>query len=460
MLRFTTLLLLAFLAFPACRQADPASPPPVQAPALRPPEPDWFKNANIYEVNIRQYTPEGTFAAFEAHLPRLRDLGVDVLWLMPIHPISEAKRKGSLGSPYANADYTAVNPGYGTMEDFKRLVSKAHELGMKLILDWVPNHTGWDHVWIAQHPDWYTRDPGTDSIIHPAGTDWTDVADLNYGSREMRKAMGDAMLFWLREADIDGFRCDVSGFVPDDFWAELRPRLDSVKTVFMLSENGDNAAHFASCFNANYGWPLKDVMLGILNGAGADTLSDYMAGIARDFPSHACHMSFITNHDENTWNKLPMRFGAGEDAYAVLAFTLDGMPLIYSGQESGLQKQLSFFDKDQIDWGTFAKTDLYRTLLDLKHRNEALWNGIHGGRAVTIPQTEPDAVFAYYREQRGDRVVAAVNLSGQPRKITLQGSGYSGTYRECFRQTEQQLAPGTVLELEPWGYRVYASEQP
>ena len=224
-------------------------------------QPDWAKNAVIYEVNIRQFSPEGNFAGVTAQLQRLKDLGVDIIWLMPIHPIGELNRKGSLGSYYAVKDYKAVNPDYGTLEDFDNLVKSAHEKGIKVIIDWVANHSSPDNVWVKDNLDYYTKDSLGNAPIPTVGTDWLDVADLNYDNREMRAAMQDAMLYWVKEHDIDGFRCDVAGMVPLDFWTDTRPKLDAVKEVFMLAEGAETELHEA--FNMTYGWPFKDVMISV-----------------------------------------------------------------------------------------------------------------------------------------------------------------------------------------------------
>jgi glycosidase len=440
--------LLAACAKPAPK-AEPAKPVVQSGPAL---EPEWAKNANIYEVNIRQYTPEGTFNAFAGHLPRLQQMGVDILWFMPIFPISETKKKGSLGSYYAVTDFRNVNHKFGTMDDFRAVVAKAHELGMKVVLDWVPNHTGWDHVWIKSNPDFYSKDATTDTIIHPAGTDWTDVADLNYDNPALREAMVQDLLFWVKEMDVDGYRMDVAGEVPNDFWAGLRPRLDSAKNLFMLAEWGDKPEHFETGFNMNYGWPFKDVMLSISSGKKPATeVAEYLKRDSALFPAHAYHMMFIANHDENSWNGLPMVFGAGEDAFAVLAFTLHGMPLIYSGQESGLKKKLSFFEKDSIDWGNFSKQGFYQTLLSLKKRNQALWNGLHGGKPMILPTGSDEQVVAYTREKNGDKVLVVINLSAKAQSVTL---AIAGKYNNVFTGKEATLTAGQKMALKPWEYLV------
>lgn len=428
-----------------------------------PPSPEWTRNATIYEVNTRQFSKAGNFKAITAQLPRLKELGVDIVWLMPIYPISQKNKKGSLGSPYAIADYTAVNPAYGTLADFKELVQRAHGLGMRVVLDWVANHTGWDHKWVTEHPDYYTLVKGkmTTPIDPSTGkpTDWTDVADLNYDNPKLRKAMIDAMSYWLRECDIDGFRCDVAGFVPNDFWAEVRPALDKIKPVFMLSEWEAEPAHFKTCFNMTYGWGMHTVMKAVAQGAKPATVIDSMLTLNRQrFPAWYYQMQFTQNHDENTWNgTLNESFRDGADAFIVLSSTIEGMPLLYNGMESNLNKRLAFFEKDSIEWGNYAKTDFFKSLLTLKHRNRALWNGLAGGKAVKIPTGDDDKVYAFYRQKDNDRVTVILNLSAQPVTTQLEGAGYEGTFMEIFTRTSSEIKPGLSVTLKPWEYRVYTN---
>ena len=411
--------------------------------------PDWAKNANIYEVNVRQYTPEGTFNAFATHLPRLQKMGVDILWFMPIYPIGEVKRKGSEGSYYSIKDFKAVNPRHGTIDDFKNIVKQAHELGMKVILDWVPNHSSWDNDWINQHPDWYTYD--NDTITHPLDpnsgdpTGWTDVADFNYDNQEMRAAMIDALTFWVEDADVDGYRCDVAGFVPNDFWNQAITALNKKKHVFMLAEWDNEPAHFENGFHMNYSWEYKEVIKEVSEGhKNAADVWDFYKRQEEKFPEQAIHMYFITNHDENSWNNYPANLGNAQKALAVLTHTWDGMPLIYSGQESNSQKQLSFFDKDEIEWGDFEYADFYKSLLALKHNNPALANGIFGGKMVKI-DTETPEIFAFKREKDNNTVEVFINLSDKEQTITLPNK--KSLISEGINKDN-----GTI---SPWGFVVY-----
>jgi glycosidase len=416
--------------------------------------PTWAENANIYEVNIRQYSEEGTFNAFKQHLPRLREMGVGILWLMPIYPIGEVKRKGTLGSYYSVKDYKAVNPEHGTMEDFKSLVNEAHGLGMKIILDWVPNHTAWDHAWITQHPDWYTYD--NDTITHPLDpnsgnpTGWTDVADLNYDNKDMRAAMIDALGFWIDEAGIDGYRCDVAGFVPNDFWNEAITALNQKKQVFMLAEWYDIPEHFDNGFHMNYSWPFKDIIRDIAQGhKQAEAIWEFYEHQEAMFPEQAIHMYFTTNHDENSWHNFPAILGDAQQALAVLSHTFDGMPLIYSGQESGLPRALSFFDKDQIDWGNFEHKDFYKKLNILKYDNNALANGMFGGKPQRI-DTGNENVLGFFREKDGHRVEVFINLSSQAQSIAKPASDASPYMQEGLNVSDTHYA------FAPWGYSIHS----
>lgn len=329
--------------------------------------PSWSRNAVIYEVNTRQYTPEGTFDAFAAHLPRLKELGVDILWFMPIHPISEVNRKGTLGSYYAVRDYKGVNPEFGTLESFKKVVDQAHKLGMKVIIDWVPNHTGCDNAWVAEHPDWYKRNEAGEMY---GPYDWTDVYQLDYSNPELRKGMIDALSFWLKEADIDGFRCDVAGLVPVDFWNEARPALEAVKgkgNLFMLAEATEPEL-LEAAFDMGYNWPMKDLQNAVAATQGEYTfvkpddsepaklderygvdLTDLLVQQDYDYPADSYMMNMVTNHDLNSWEGTEYeRYGKFLPAMTALTYMLPGMPLIYSGQEAGLNRALEFFEKDCI----------------------------------------------------------------------------------------------------------------
>jgi glycosidase len=401
----------------------------------------WAAGANIYEVNIRQYTPQGTFRAFEPHLARLRRMGVDILWIMPINPISQEQRKGTLGSYYAVSDYSQVNPEYGTLEDFRHLVNEAHRLGFKVILDWVANHTGWDNVWVTEHPGWYKRNAAgelegyhyTDLSDHHEET-WADVIGLDYAKPEVRAGMIAAMGYWVKAADIDGFRCDVAWTLPVDFWDEARAQLDRIKPMFMLAE-ADTPELQVHAFDMTYDWVLYHLLIKVARGqADAHDLAALYTNPARRYPSGAYRMAFTSDHDENSWNGTDRElYGEGAEAMAVLAATLPGMPLIYGGQESALDKRLAFFDKDAIDWGSYRRAKSYAALLKLKHRHAALTSGMEAGNLELIDTGNP-RVFAFSRSKGSDKVRVVVNLSAAPVSVALPGAG--------------------VVRLKGWGWRI------
>lgn len=414
--------------------------------------PEWSKNATIYEVNIRQFTPEGTFKAFGKHLPRLKEMGVDIIWLMPIHPIGEKNRKGSLGSYYAVRNYEEVNAEFGNLGDFQQLVKDAHALGMKLIIDWVANHTSPDNIWVDQgHKDWYTLD-STGNLQPTIGTDWWDVADLNYDNRDMRKAMINSMKFWLTKADIDGFRCDVAGWVPMDFWIEARKELDAVKPIFFLAESEGADQHQA--FDMTYGWELHHVMNDIAKGK--KTTADVLAYFKKNnYKRSDYRMHFTSNHDENSWNGTEMeRMGDARFALAVFAATIEGMPLVYNGQETSLDKRLKFFEKDTIDWLKMDLVTFYTNLLQLKRKNPALWNGEYG--APTLFHTDgASPILIYSREKGANKVIVAINMSGKDASTKITDAKLFGKYKELFSGEKLRVKKDVSLDLEAWGYRVW-----
>ena len=414
---------------------------------------DWSKNANIYEVNIRQYTEEGTFDAFREHLPRLKKMGVDILWLMPIHPVGELNRKGTLGSYYAVRDFKAVNPEFGTMADFKELVNEAHKLGMKVIIDWVANHSAWDNVWTIEHPDFYEKDE-EGKLVSPF--DWTDVISFDYNNPQMRDSMTNALKFWLAETDIDGYRCDVAGMVPTDFWDNARTEMDKIKPVFMLAEDEDNADLLRHAFDMNYTWKLMHLMNDIAKGEKiANDIWDYLKWNDETFQANDYRMTFTTNHDENSWNGTTKeRLGDAAEIFAVLSYTIKGMPLIYSGQEAGLDKRLAFFEKDTINWSNLVNLDFYTSLNNLKKNNKALWNGTSGGEMIRIGGGKNPNVFAFYREKEGDIVVSVFNLSNAGQNLTFDQESIDGEYSDVCSGEKVILTNGIEINLKPWEYLV------
>jgi len=373
--------------------------------------------SNIYEVNIRQYTQEGTLKAFEEkHLERLKQQNVDILWLMPVFPISEEGRKGTLGSYYAVKNYTEINPEFGSLEDLKSLVNHAHNLKMKVILDWVANHTGKDNVWTKEHKDFYNLDSLGNPAV-PEGTDWDDVADLNYDNPQMRRAMIDAMKFWLQNADIDGFRCDVAGMVPIDFWTACRKELETVKKpLFMLAEDDKPEIHKA--FDASYGWKIHHILNGIAQGKNTakDLVAQYDT-LKQTFPENAILMNFTSNHDENSWSKSEYdRMGGYVKTMAALTYFLPGMPLCYSGQEAANKKALEFFEKDVIDFSSLPLKDFYAELNNTKHCHSALWNN-----DVKFLSSE-DNVLVFERKSKDEKIVCVFNFNNDEKDVKLDGS--------------------------------------
>jgi glycosidase len=438
----------AILALAACNRSSVPDADPSAHVA-------WSRNATIYEVNIRQYTPQGTFKAFEQELPRLQKMGVDILWLMPINPLGEKNRKGSLGSYYSVSDYLEVNPEYGSKRDFTDLVKKAHDLGMKVIIDWVANHTSWDNKLISKHPEWYKKD-SSGKIISPVA-DWTDVAALDYSQPQLREYMTDAMLYWIKEADIDGYRCDVAGMMPVSFWKETIPKLKKAKPVFMLAEDESPKMHDTGYFDATYSWELFHAMNAIAQGKKPATIIDSIyASERKRFSKDAYRMRFTTNHDENSWNGTEFeRMGEGARTFAVLTFTLPGIPLIYSGQESAMNKRLRFFDKDTIPWGNYPLDSFYARLNELKALNGTLDAGEAGGRFIKVPTSNDKYVYAFLRKTTQHQILVVLNLSGQSQTVVLKGDDFPGQYKEAFTGSSFSLRPGEKMTLSSWAYQVF-----
>jgi len=413
--------------------------------------PDWSRNLSIYEVNTRQYTPEGTFQAFDSHIQQLKDLGVGIVWFMPINPIGQKNRKGSLGSYYSVKDYKAVNPEFGTLADFKETVKEIHKMGMYVIIDWVANHTAWDNVWVTEHPDFYTKD-SLGSFMPPVA-DWHDVIDLNYDNKELWKYMIDAMKYWVQECDIDGFRCDVAGMVPLEFWKAARTELDKVKAVFMLAEAEGPDLHEA--FDMTYSWELLHLMNDVAQEKkGAQSLRDYFEKEKNKYPVDAYRMRFTTNHDENSWNGTVFeRMGEAVETFDAFTCVIRGMPLVYSGQEAGLNKRLNFFDKDTIEWKDSKYRILYSGLLHEKEKNKALWNGEEGGGMIPVEASSGD-VIAFVRQKDNDKMYAVFNLSSKSVKTELESNLIRGEYINLLSGKETKIKSREWIELKPWTYRI------
>jgi glycosidase len=407
----------------------------------------------IYEVNVRQFSKEGTFVEVQKALPRLKAMGVDILWLMPINPIGVKNRKGSLGSYYAVKDYKGINPEFGTLNDFKSLVNEAHNQGMRLIIDWVANHSSPDNVWLDQgHKDWYTLD-SMGNVQPTIGTDWWDVADLNYDNQAMRKEMIASMKYWVQECNIDGFRCDVAGWVPMDFWLQARKELETVKPLFMLAESEGADQHQA--FDMTYGWEFHHIMNKIAQGKAKPSEILTYKEKDKEYPKNAIRMYFTSNHDENSWNGTEMeRMGDARFVMAVLSYALNGMPLIYNGQETSLNRRLLFFEKDQINWDKMDLVAFYSTLNALKHRNVLLAADryeayekielLNGGTVIAIRRlsnTYPSAEVVFY-----------LNLSAE--KQTVKGPSDSKAQWTNVFSGKRFKKVNKPFKLAPWGYMV------
>ncbi len=413
----------------------------------------WSGNLTIYEVNLRQFTSSGSFREFKEHLPRLKDLGVGILWFMPLQPIGIKERKGTLGSYYSIRDYLAIDPLYGTMDEFRELVDKIHSMGMYVILDWVANHTSWDNELTVSHPDYYTHNDKGE--VHPPFPEWADVIKLDYSNPKLRAYMADCMKYWLKYTGIDGFRCDMANLVPTDFWQYARKELDKVKPVFMLAE-AEQRELLNGAFDVIYNWNIFHTMNDIARGR--KSVWDLSSMIEREiyqFPAHAYQMLFISNHDENSWNGSEIeRLGWALETFGVLYFTLTGIPLIYSGQEAGFYKRLSFFEKDEIEWKEDKMFPFYAKLIALKKSNEALWNGPYGGELILLDTKNGGNVISYIRQKGDQRVLVILNLTDSVQFAHLNDNRIGGYYIDIFSEERYTIYDDYYFRLESWGYKV------
>ncbi|MBW7841951.1 MAG: alpha-amylase [Ignavibacterium sp.] len=425
---------------------------PSQQSFSQPVAPDWAKNSTIYEVNIRQFSKEGTFKSFQQHLPRLKELGVDILWLMPINPIGKLNRKGTLGSYYSVKDYVDINPEFGTKEDFKTLVDEIHNHGMHVIIDWVANHTAWDNKWVKTNPEFYTKDSSGNFV--PPVPDWSDVIDLNYDNKELWKEMISALKYWVSEFDIDGYRCDVAGMVPIEFWNEVRTELDKIKPVFMLAE-WDTPEMHKFAFDMTYDWDLHKIFNGVY--AKERSSSDIIKHILNDqkkYPDYAYRMQFTSNHDENSWNGTEYeRLGKAAEVFAVLTYVIPGMPLIYNGQEIGFNKRLEFFEKDSIIWKENKFEKLYKNLNELKERNKALWAGIESGSIDFINNNND--ILIIRRSKENKEVIGFFNLTEKEIEANIRLEKASGVYISFNNDQQIELNGNFQLKLKPWSYIIF-----
>lgn len=440
------------------------------APVEKAAEFDKF-NSVVYELNIRQATEEGTFAAAEKYLPELKNMGVDIVWLMPISPIGVDARKGTLGSYYSIIDYKAINPEFGTMEDFDKFLATAHDLGLKVIIDWVANHTSRDAQWWKEgKKEWYIMDENNEFPI--VMYDWTDIAQLNYENQDMRAAMLDALKFWI-EKGVDGYRCDVAMNVPADFWAEAWKQVREINPdVYLLAEGEEQWLH-ESGFEATYAWELHHIFNAMAKGgsetknvAGDGTiktdakyvkdLKEYLERDDEKYPAPAMRLMFTSNHDENSWAGTEFeRMGDAHKTFAALTFVLPkSQPLIYTGQEIGLNRRLAFFEKDSVkelvdlEYGKEYR-EFYKSLCSFRHNNSALAAGENVAPMVFV-EGASENVLAFTRANEENRVFCIFNFSAEPASLTIT-EAEAGDYACICGQTKSFKA-GDVVELEPWGY--------
>lgn len=419
----------------------------------------WVKEAIIYSVYLRSFSKEGTFKALEKRIPELKELGVTVIWLLPIHPVGKLHRKGTLGSPYSVKDYYAVNPEFGTLQDFRDLVHVIHKNDMKVIIDLVANHTSWDSELIKYHPEWFTKD--LKGNIIPPNNDWTDVADLDYSNRELWRYMIDMMKWWVKEIDIDGFRCDVSELVPLEFWEQAREELDKIKSVMMLSE-GSLPEHHLKAFDLTYSWNVYDKFEHLLKGkARADVLTQILRNEELTFPKGSLRMRFNTNHDKNAWDKPAiLKFGIdGLKLSAVLINTIPGVPLLYNGEEVANSRRLDLFEKVEIDWNTSSEMyQLYETLFALRKKYKSLVDG--GFEPLEIINTQ--SVYAFIRSNDNEKLLIILNFSKEKVKAKIRFKDRFNAMQDLINYTKHKvtLSDNEVLEinLKPFDYSIYRLE--
>jgi len=414
--------------------------------------PEWSYSTNIYEVNVRQYTPEGTFKAFSKHLPRLKDMGVQVLWFMPVTPIGEKGRLGKLGSYYAAKDYEKINPEFGTIHDFKSLIKEAHHLGFKIIMDFVADHTGNDHPWISEHPEFFVRGENND-FSHPHG--WSDVSQLDYNEPKVWKEMTNVLKYWVKEYDIDGFRCDMAHLVPLDFWVHAKKKMSKIKDdLFWLGECEEPEYH--QVFDATYTWRWMHASEEFYHGRmNLQSLLTVLYKSVTEFPCDAFRLYFTANHDENSWNGTAYeKYGDSAQLFAVFSCTWNGIPLIYSGQELPNKKRLKFFEKDQIDWKQNVELHgFYKTLLTLKSSNPSLRAGDPNVLTQVISHPDDHRVFAYLRKHKSAQVLVILNCSSEG--LNFEVKNVKGTFTNVFGGDDIDFEIKKTVYLNAWGYLVF-----
>jgi len=475
MLQKNTILILCILCIIACKEETKTEIVEIENTTEIAPITDAvLESAIIYEANIRQYSPEGTFEAFTRDIPKIKELGVKVIWLMPIFPISEAKRKATqelmvediqdpverekyLGSYYAVANFREINPEFGSIEDFRKLLQTAHNNDIYVILDWVPNHTGWDHVWITEHPEFYTKN-AQGEITDPLNADgtpvgWNDVADLDYSNQELHRAMIDDMKYWVKEEGIDGFRCDMAGMVPMEFWAKAIPELRAEKDIFMLAEWDNPELTQHNLFEMAYGWETHHLLNAIAKGEkNVNDLDNHMNHLDEKWKGGGFLMNFLTNHDENSWaGTVGERMGDASEAMLALTYCLPGMPLIYSGQEYNLDHRLKFFEKDSIPKEKGMMWALMEKLGKIKNNEPAL-SGAKDPGSYTRLASNSETVFAFTREKNDNVVVFVANLSNHDATFSLD---LEGEYKELLSEVKLSMEPTKSMELGPWQFMIF-----
>ncbi len=415
---------------------------------------DWIVNTNIYEVNIRQYSIEGDFKTFAKSLPRLKDMGVETLWFMPIHPIGQVNRKGILGSYYSISDFKTVNPEFGADADFKELVSQAHAHGMKVIMDWVANHAAWDNVWTIDHPEYFVRDEDGN---FKSPYDWTDVIQIDHDNVEQQEAMIDAMKYWVTNFDIDGFRADLAHLTPIAFWKKARTAIEPLKpALFWLAESEEINYH--EVFDATFTWEWMHSTEKFYKGQlSLDSLYNILEKYEASFPASAYRMYFTSNHDENSWNGTAHeKYGDMLSALIVFSCTWNGIPMLYSGEEMPNERRLKFFEKDAIEWnGTYSLHDMYKNLFSLRKKNTALHAADAAVSTFYIITEGGKNVMAYLRKNDADEVFVLLNLSNERAAFTIKDRLINGWYSNVFTRAESYLAADSFMIMQPWEYLVF-----
>ena len=461
-MRLKSTLLLSLLILSCQNQSEIARKPQVKTiedtPFL-PINEEIISKAVLYEANIRQYSVEGSFNAFAEDLPKLKKMGVKIIWLMPINPVSTTKSKGPLGSYYAVSNYTKVNPEFGTLKDFKSLVNKAHQLGMYVILDWVPGHTGWDHVWIKENSDYYLKNRKGE-IIDPIdfrtgkSFGWTDVADLNYKNMQMREALRKAMVYWVEETNIDGYRIDQAYAVPQEFYNKTFAILKRIKPLFLLAETDiyhPGGLDLVKKFDASYDWPGHHLSKKVAQGQkNALNYSRHIERTIKRYGPENIVVNFVSNHDENSWNgTIEESYGKAAYAFMALNYTIPGMPLVYSGQEYDLNKRLHFFEKDSFPKVSGKTMEFLQQLGALKNNHKALTSGLSGGSFRRLLNSKNDQILAFERERDGDTIVFIANLSKDYAQFTLP---YEGNFKRFQDFKNKRLSSSYQYDMKPWEF--------